>query len=577
MPIAVLRLRRALAWLCVLWLSLWALPLSAQSRAYFDRDRVALDQTVNLTIEVEGMQSPPEFSNFIRDFQIVNFVTQPQVNMSSAGLQVRVAVILQLQPTREGWIEVPAFRVGSEMLGPLRIFVAPPVNPPSPVPQPLPVGPQSTMPAVMLQSSIDPGPVYVQQSVGYVMRLYYESSRLLDGRLEQPPPVGASLLRVGEDIETDRIIDGRTFRVVERRFLLVPNRPGRVQVPGPKFEGNSLVSIFDEMLGGGSKRNTLQVTGDARTLQALPIPANAPQPWLPVRNLRLRYLNADRSARVGEATKVTVELVMDGANAVLLPELQVQVDGDAQLFAEAAQVSEDFAGDRPRAAAVREFSVVPGKPGALRIVGPRIAWWDVQAGVARTASLPDLRLDVAPAVSGASSAAGSVPTPADDTAQDSAADGPWWKRLSGGMAGSAAIAVLAVLWLITLIWAWQLWAQRRRRSARAARLPAADGAARGYDAFAYKRLFDNGSLAEISAALCAMAQPAANDLDRLRRLLDDPAQRAAIDALQRARWGDGGVIEARAQLRAAFADGPRWRRRRGAQTPAMLPPLYPET
>jgi hypothetical protein len=105
---------------------------------------------------------------------------------------------------------------------------------------------------------------------------------------------------------------------------------------------------------------------------------------------------------------------------------------------------------------------------------------------------------------------------------------------------------------------------------------AAVATAHHYDAFAYKRLFDNGSLAEITHALCAMAQPQAKDLDRLRTMLDDPAQRAAIDALQRARWGDGGIIETRAQLRDAFAQGPRWRRVERSRAPSILPPLYPE-
>jgi hypothetical protein len=563
------RLRAAAAIVLLACLLSCVMPLQARNRAYFNRDQIALDQTVVLTIETEEVtRGPPDVSNLMRDFDVINITAEPQVDLTGGRMSMRVDMLLEMQPKRQGWIEIPSFRVGADVVGPLRLFVTPPTRAPAPAPAPIaPTAAQGEMPTVVLQSSIDTGPVYVQQSVGYVVRLYFDASRLLEGELEQPAPTGASLMRLGDDIETQQIFGGRPYRIVERRFLLVPNRPGRVDVPAPKFEGHGMASILGDMFGNGGQNGTIRVVGEARSLQARPIPANAPQPWLPVRGARLRYLSAERSPRVGEATKVTVELMMDGANAVLLPEIRLQAAGDAQIFPEPATTQEDFVGDRPRSVMVREFSVVPEKPGPLRLVGPRIVWWDVKAGVARTAALPDLRLDVAPAAvqNGAVPAAGpaAVQNPLAMVREGG------WRRFGGETAVRDSIAILVVLWIIVLTWIGWLWWQRRRagRMAQAA-------AAHHYDAFAYKRLFDNGSLAEITHALCAMAQ--AQDLDRLRAMLDDPAQRAAIDALQRARWGDGGIIETRAQLRDAFAQGPRWRHVERPRAPPILPPLYPE-
>ena len=48
----------------------------------------------------------------------------------------------------------------------------------------------------------------------------------------------------------------------------------------------------------------------------------------------------------------------------------------------------------------------------------------------------------------------------------------------------------------------------------------------------------------------------------------------AVAALQRARWAGGDAGEARAAVRAAFRDGPRWREDAHAEAP-LLPPLYP--
>jgi hypothetical protein len=57
--------------------------------------------------------------------------------------------------------------------------------------------------------------------------------------------------------------------------------------------------------------------------------------------------------------------------------------------------------------------------------------------------------------------------------------------------------------------------------------------------------------------------------------LDDPSQRAAVEAMQRARWGDGDGAAARAAMRSAFAGGPRWRAL-ATTAASSLPPLYPQ-
>jgi len=85
----------------------------------------------------------------------------------------------------------------------------------------------------------------------------------------------------------------------------------------------------------------------------------------------------------------------------------------------------------------------------------------------------------------------------------------------------------------------------------------------------------DGDLAVIEQALCAAAHLDGDDLDAVRRHLDDPAQVDALLQLQAARWGDGDAESAVAALRSAFAKGARWRVAPRASE-SLLPPLYPE-
>src|SRR5690606_7860336 len=104
---------------------------------------------------------------------------------------------------------------------------------------------------------------------------------------------------------------------------------------------------------------------------------------------------------------------------------------------------------RPRVRMVRSFAVLPAREGRLRIDGPRLRWWDVDADRMREATLPPPELDVAPATSGA----GMVATRGDDGLV----------RVPGVQQGVGAWALAAVafalLWLLTLAWALQ-WRQR---------------------------------------------------------------------------------------------------------------------
>ena len=79
----------------------------------------------------------------------------------------------------------------------------------------------------------------------------------------------------------------------------------------------------------------------------------------------------------------------------------------------------------------------------------------------------------------------------------------------------------------------------------------------------------------LAVLLQRMADPPAADLDEVVTRLDDPRQRDALLAMRRARWaGEGDPASARAALRTAFRDGPRWRPATAVDA-ALLPPLYP--
>ncbi|GAB1594357.1 BatD family protein [Lysobacter claricitrinus] len=559
----------------------FATVAGAQTRAWLDRDRIAVGETTTLNVETDANDAP-DYAPLLRDFDLSGQASQQQLQWVNGQVSRRSLYAVALRPRRDGLVTIPSLRVGGATTEPLTLLVTPAPNTPA----------MSGNADVFIESEADSQDPYVQQSVGWVVRLY-SAIPLIAGQLDQPEPSGASLQRVGDDVQYRRTVGGRSYVVTERRFMLVPERSGELVVPPASFEGRGSGNAFDQLFGDG--QSALHAVARPRILQVRPIPATAPTPWLPLRALSMRYLEQPRNARAGAAASVVVEVQADGAGAAQLPDLQITAPDGAQVFPERPQSDESMVDGRPHVREQRRFSIVPSRAGTLVIPGPRIDWWDSRAGEARSTRLPPITLAVAP---------GAAPA-ADAQPRDDAPAGVPSARHTDRRVVVVGIALLVALLLVGV----GLWRVRssRRDDGMVQRVDVSSGVPRPITTTvstststpppfpmpaappqtpamttpsgessvpSLARALELGDLADIDAALRHLAGGESVDLEAVAARLDDAAQRDAVDRLRRARWGAGDPADARARLRAAFASGPRWRRvakpARGA-----LPPLYP--
>lgn len=553
-----------MAWVFVLLAC--AAGVQAQTRAWLDRDHVGEGEVVTLTIETDQAGAVPDYAPLQADFALGGRTSGRQTRMANGRVSNAALFGVVLTPRRSGVLTVPALQVGAARTAPLPLTV-----------EAAPVAGRAGDAVAFVETEVDDPQPYVQQSVGVVVRLYF-ATQLASGELDLATPASTSLQRVGEDRSSVREVGGRRYNVVERRFLLIPERSGPLRLEGARFSGRGVGGLFDDFLGRGN--GALSARAPDQTLQVRAVPDAAPQPWLPLKDLRLRYTAAPQAARVGEAVTIEVEATAVGATRAQFPELPVPSLGDAaQVFAEPPQYDETFDGGGPQLKLTRRYSVVPQQPGTLAVPGVRMRWWDVRAAEARTAALPDLSLPVAPG------RAGAVPPPQVPDAV--AAPAPVAATADGALALPDArgmpvrlwpllAAGFALLWLATLVWALT----RRRASRRVAATAEHEAQPRAAAAATHslvdlRRALDTGDLDDVEQALRGMARPPVADLDELAARLDSAAQRQALDTLRRARWAGGSGTEARAALRAAFGGGPTWRTDAAAPA-APLPPLYPE-
>lgn len=556
-----LRLRRC-AFLLGAWLllSMISQGASAQTRAWLDRDNIAAGETVTLNIETTSAVSvSPDYTPLQRDFFLTGHTSRREYELVNGRSRTRTLYAVALQPRREGLITIPPLSVGGERTQLLSLQVA---------------ARSAQVPAragadVFIESEADDEAPYVQQAVGWVVRLY-SAAPLVSGQLDQTAPEGASLQRVGDDAQFVREIAGRRYSVVERRFLLIPERSGALTVPGATFEGRGTGGFFDDLFG--NRGSELRAQAAPRFLQVRPAPADAPQPWLPLHDLQLRYQSTPQELRTGSAATLTVEAVADGATAAQMPELQLPAIDGVQVFPDPVQADERFVDGRPRVKLTRRFSLVPSRAGHAQLSGMRLQWWDVRAGATRTASLPALSWPVAggDAASTSQDAASAPAAPASATSTAAGTGAAPWGAVQGANRNwILATLLFAALWLFTLVWGLH------RRAPAGAAAPADAMPAAIHSQADLKRALNHADFGDLAQTLCAMARPPAQGIDELLTRLADPRQRQAVEAMERARWGGGDGAAARSLLRSAFAPGPHWRIAE-PPSPSPLPPLYPQ-
>lgn len=547
--------RALFALLCLVFAS----AAHGATRASLDRQQVALGESVMLTIETDA--GVPDVAPLSWDFDVTPRGQGTRMGISGGTVQMLDTFNYELRPRRAGALPLPPMRVGSDRTPALSLAVN--------VQAAAQAGgvPRGN---VYIESVADDATPYMQQVVGWTVRLY-SALPIMSGRIDQPAPDGASLTRVGNDVQSVKQVNGRSYTVVERRYLLIPERSGTLQVPAPTFEGRAVANFFEDLFG--RRGDAIDARGTARTLRVQPVPAAAALPWLPLHDLRLEYKATPQTLAAGAAGTLTVQLVADGASALQLPELQLPAVEGLQVFPEPATTTESSAAGRPRTTVTRSFSLVPARSGEIALPGLRIGWWDVTRDRAAQAQLRGLRWTVAPSAS--------LPTPAtmqvDATGVDAvdAAPGTADTPRNASRNWIVATVLFALAWLATLVWALQ----RRALPVGAANvdhsvampplLPAAPSMQ------ALRQALQVGDFGDVFDVLMAMARPPATSVDELVARIDDARQQEALRAAQRARYGGGDGTAAREALRSAFAGGPSWTRTPTHPAP-LLPPLYPD-
>jgi hypothetical protein len=450
------------------FLSLPALADVTEVTASVDKNPAMVDEAIILEVSANDVVDNNLFDSsvLLKDFVVGRTSVSTQTQIINFDMTRTTRWTTRLIPRKAGRFTIPAFEIAGQRSEPIELMV-------------LPASQSSANQArdIYIETEVDLNKVYLQQQIHYVAKLYL-SRDLQRGSLSAPKLEHADIRQIGKDKEYTEISSGQRYRVIERRFAIIPQSSGKFTIEGPIFDGE-VTQPSNRSYGFFNQSKPVSRVGQPIDIEVLAMPDNYRQHWLPSEYVELHqeWQSAGDQYKVGEPITRIITLTALGVVEEQLPEINSRYPDEFKSYPDQASTSTVEKDDTLVAQRRETIAIIPTKAGTLTIPPVQIAWFNTLTGQTEYATLPEQTLEVAPAQTNPAddvplsdnrnNADADVQLPAESQ-QQIAPDKPqsasvvdnqdnssnWW---------SVSSILLLVLWLLTLLLWW--WQSRRKASA----------------------------------------------------------------------------------------------------------------
>lgn len=464
-------------------------PAAAAVTAALDRDQIAEGETVQLSLQRDGQGGgEPDLGPLKKDFDVLGSSSSSNIQLVNGHLSSQRQLQLTLAPRHTGTLQIPALSWDGEQTQPLGLTVAASSAAASGSGQ----AAGNSQAPVFLTSTLSQQRPYVQGSVLLTVQIH-AAQPLYQASLDFGGNSDVSVLQIGKDRQFSESRDGRRYDVIERRYLLQPQRSGSISLDGPTLDAQVTVagrgipdpfgpgSPFSRAFGGTpfsgmfGTTKPVRLHGDAIGLEVRPRPAAATaRDWLPATQLSVEESWTPDGAEVHAGDPLTLHLRLraTGLSGAQLPDLgaELSLPEGLKAYPDQAKLGTELQGSDIVGTRSQDIALIADRAGRYQVPALRVQWWDTAKDMQREVLLPQRTLEVAASAGGSTAPAEPRPAPpapqgggADKDAKQPPASAPLAPTTS---AWPWISLTLLVLWLATLA-AW--W--RKRKSARSPGIP----------------------------------------------------------------------------------------------------------
>jgi tetrahydromethanopterin S-methyltransferase subunit F len=392
------------AWLLASLL-LWAHPvLAAQIEVTLDRNPVPINESFTLTFTAnESPDDDPDFSPLQANFEVLNQSQSSQMSIVNGRATRHISWQLQVMAKKTGTLDIPSIAFGQDASRPFAVTVT----------HGAVTGKQGGEANILLEAEAEPKNPYVQAQVILTLRVL--SRVAFNGDLGQPEVSDAVVEKLDEDREYVTLREGVQFKVNERRFVLFPQKSGRLTIPSVNLTAQVGGSSFGPFYRPSTRQQRLH--SDPIDLEVRPIPAQfTGQHWLPATNVELTEQWQPASLKVpgGEPVTRTLMIKAEGAGVGQLPEMN-SMDlpvADIRQYPDQPVSRESRTESGLVSQREQKTALIATRGGRYTLPAMEVPWWNTVTDQMEVARLPAHELTVSAVAGEAAAPAASPATPA---------------------------------------------------------------------------------------------------------------------------------------------------------------------
>jgi hypothetical protein len=390
-------------------LGVLAIPLVVQAAqvslvASVDKTEATIEDTIVLTVSVEGTQSAPRpVVPTVEGLNIQYSGSSSEVKIINGVMSARIKYSYVIFPLREGnftvgpaYIDYEGQKIKSQSIG-LKIV-------------PAEAQPQETKP-LFLEARISNSTPYYNEQILYTLK-FGRMVEVADASLDISSFQDFWVEDLGKQKQYQRIIGGHSYLITEIKKALFPGKAGkltiepatiRCQVVLKSRRRRSLFGdrFFDDFFNDPfftrrTKTRILHSQPIELTVKALPEQGKPPRFYPLVGQLELTASISKRSLEVGDSTTLTLDV---SGNVNIRDAQLVNPAGlkDFKVYDDKPSVNITPQGDTVIGKKSFKKALVPQKPGQLKIPGFEIPYFDPKTAAYKVARSRAISLQVSPA------------------------------------------------------------------------------------------------------------------------------------------------------------------------------------
>jgi len=403
---------------CFIILALFLTPSTWAATIDVEVDRNVIEEGESFNVKFSSTQkidNDPDFLPLEKDFRVHRPNRSYSMSFVNGKLSRSTSWSITLIPKRTGIFQIPAIKFGNDVSRSVRIQVKPASQ----------SGTKETSDQLfILEVDVDKKNVYVQSQVIYSVKIYHAvglvNASLSDFNLDDSDAIVENL---GDDLSYDKQINGRYYKVFEKRFAIYPQKSGKLSLDPVVFQGQYASTKQPARrtwpgIGLPRATQTKRLRSKKIEVNVKPIPNNYKGAWVPAKEFILAEDWPDGNSKfvVGEPITRKVSLIAEGVLSTQIPELRKDDIENIKQYTDQPILENKSSTEGIIGMRQESIALIPTLAGQYTLPAIEVPWWNVDKGKREVARIKERVITVVEAANTTKSA---VPKDTISDLQDS--------------------------------------------------------------------------------------------------------------------------------------------------------------